>query len=450
MTHFTKRWMSFIPGNKRLTDLTIPGTHDSGTYPAYYSSFLTKCQSLNFTQQLEAGIRFLDVRLDMRMLGPHDHTLWIWHGVADMNINFKGVIEQCKKFLAENPMETIFMSIALEKKNPDAGEINEFYTDLVQHHLSAYPGLFYTQHKIPSLSEVRGKVVLIRRFATGKHPGIGLNLRDHWPGDGMQEFTNNAIRFYVQDKFDKWKSNVPDKFNKYVQPTLDAAAPGSDTLYFNFSSGTSGNISYSAYGPQGLAGIINPLMLNYIRDKEKTRYGIVAMDFPEVPDSGALIDLLVSCNPFDFIPGDYPRHGDVVEIRPRLHLNKCADVKGNATKNGTGIIVHASNDQPNQRWRLEDTGEGDGFFYLKAENTHNSVLDVSGANKNPGAAIILQEQNKGNHQRWKLLKIEKNGYYILIPKHAPYNTALALDNGNVMLGTLSNSMWSIQWAVIRR
>ncbi|MFH7010709.1 hypothetical protein ACHRV5_02490 [Flavobacterium sp. FlaQc-52] len=57
MTDFNKKWMRYIPDHKKLNDLTIPGTHDSGTYPAYASSFLTKCQSMTITEQLNTGIR---------------------------------------------------------------------------------------------------------------------------------------------------------------------------------------------------------------------------------------------------------------------------------------------------------------------------------------------------------------------------------------------------------
>ncbi|KLT69167.1 phosphatidylinositol-specific phospholipase C domain-containing protein [Flavobacterium sp. ABG] len=456
MTDFNKKWMRYIPDHKKLNDLTIPGTHDSGTYPAYASSFLTKCQSMSITEQLNTGIRFLDMRLKSKKVGRYDGSLWVWHGIADMDLSFTDtVLRDCKEFLAKNPSETIFMSVKIEEKKPSSDTIKNFYKDLTQHNIPKYPFLFYTGTKIPKLYETRGKIVLIRRFGLAGNPDIGLNLYDNWPEDGSKKFENNGISYYVQDRFDNWKENVQRKFDNFVQPTMELAAPGSDTIYINFSSGTSGNIFYSKYSPSGIASIVNPFITNYLHDKQKTRFGIMAMDFPNLILGNDLVNRLISCNPFDFIPGNYPRHNDVIELRTRLSLNKCVDVRGNVSTNGTPIIVHDSNDQPNQHWRLIDTGEGDGFFYLKAENTSNSVLDVSGISHEAGAAVILHEKNGGDNQRWKFLKFDDSPYYIIIPKHAQYNKALAINSDSVNNGsavvilTMTNSLWLEQWSVIR-
>ncbi|WP_166923167.1 phosphatidylinositol-specific phospholipase C domain-containing protein [Flavobacterium poyangense] len=456
MTDFNKNWMRYIPDDKKLTDLTVPGTHDSGTYPAFNTSFLTKCQSMTITEQLNAGIRFLDIRLKSKKLGKKDGSLWVWHGIADMNLSFTDtVMKDCRDFLRSNSGETIFMSVNLEEKTPSDNTIKQFYEDLTEHNLPKYPNLFYTGTTIPQLSEVRGKIVLIRRFALGKNAAIGLNVCDNWPKDGVKRFRNNNIEYYVQDRFDNWKGNIQSKFNTFVKQTMELAAAGSNTIYINFSSGTSGNIFYPEYGPKGIANIVNPLITRYLWDKPKSRFGIIPMDFPNnIPQNG-LINRLISCNPFDFISRDYPRHGNVIELRPRLSLNKCVDVKGNVRANGTPIIVQDSNDQPNQHWRLIDTGEGDGFFYLKAENTANSVLDVSNISRESGAAIILQEKNGGDNQRWKFLKSEGNPYYIIIPKHAQLNRALALYPDDVVNGSAvillgqSNTQWLQEWGVIR-
>merc|ERR1719454_1832024 len=72
-------WMSMIPDKARLTELSIPGTHDSMALEGPAEGFfggsdmagdifilgnkLAICQSMELNTQLEQGIRFFDMRL---------------------------------------------------------------------------------------------------------------------------------------------------------------------------------------------------------------------------------------------------------------------------------------------------------------------------------------------------------------------------------------------------
>ncbi len=57
-TSVNRRWREKIDPQTALTSLTIPGTHDSGAN----GGPLIECQSWSIREQLDAGIRFLDVR----------------------------------------------------------------------------------------------------------------------------------------------------------------------------------------------------------------------------------------------------------------------------------------------------------------------------------------------------------------------------------------------------
>ncbi|WP_153395127.1 phosphatidylinositol-specific phospholipase C domain-containing protein [Chryseobacterium vaccae] len=450
MKTFSQNWMSHLPNHLKITDLTIPGTHDSGTYPAWDSSYLTKCQSLNISEQLNAGIRFLDIRLKRGTRADKDHVLWVYHGIADMDISFSGTImNECQKFLSENPGETILMSIKNESDPDSSKDKNKFYDDLTGSvNIGHFPGLFYTENRIPALSEVKGKIVLLRRFGLGDRADIGIDLYDQWPHDSTKEFSNHGIALYVQDRYDDWKDDIEDKFIKAVKPVLEKASSSlPDSLFINFTSGTSGNIFYE--GPRGIAEIVNRLFFNYLYNKPKSRYGIIPMDFPEIPQDKALINRLFSCNPFSF-SSETMQHGQIYEVRTRLDLNKCMDVNQNSQQDGTPIIVHTANGQPNQRWKLE--AAGDGYFYLHAQNTPDSVLDVNGLGKTDGTAVILQKKNGGDNQKWKINRLE-NGYFTLNPKHI---STMSLDlfgasteNGSLIkIFQASTGDWAEQWAFI--
>lgn len=71
-------WMGALPDKTLLSDITIPGTHDTC---ARSNIPFVRTQYLSVTQQLEAGIRFLDLRC--RLLADGD--LYMYHGGVPMN-----------------------------------------------------------------------------------------------------------------------------------------------------------------------------------------------------------------------------------------------------------------------------------------------------------------------------------------------------------------------------
>ncbi len=58
-------WLSWIYDGTPVTQLSIPGTHDSSTYGCRWDQFcdITKCQSWNLEHQLQSGIRYFDLRV---------------------------------------------------------------------------------------------------------------------------------------------------------------------------------------------------------------------------------------------------------------------------------------------------------------------------------------------------------------------------------------------------
>jgi 1-phosphatidylinositol phosphodiesterase len=54
-------WMRDIPDDTPVTTLTVPGTHDSCSTDGPFG--FAKTQNLDLTDQLNAGIRFLEIRL---------------------------------------------------------------------------------------------------------------------------------------------------------------------------------------------------------------------------------------------------------------------------------------------------------------------------------------------------------------------------------------------------
>ena len=153
--------------NKFLDELSIPGTHDSGTCSVDNDtepqSSQAKCQQDYIPTQLLEGIRYFDIRL-----GKNDENgdPGIDHGACyllkkDGNfMHLSDVIGYFNTFLSENPTEALIMLVS--RGNGEA--TNESLTTAFGKVLDENPDLFYTSSRIPTLGEVRGKIVLLRRF----------------------------------------------------------------------------------------------------------------------------------------------------------------------------------------------------------------------------------------------------------------------------------------------
>lgn len=160
-------WMKYVDNNKFLDELSIPGTHDSGTCSVDNDtepqSSQAKCQQDYIPTQLLEGVRYFDIRL-----GKNDENgdPGIDHGACyllkkDGNfMHLSDVIGYFNTFLSENPTEALIMLVS--RGNDEATD--ESLTTALGKVFDENPDLFYTSSRIPTLGEVRGKIALLRRF----------------------------------------------------------------------------------------------------------------------------------------------------------------------------------------------------------------------------------------------------------------------------------------------
>lgn len=251
-------WMQYLDENLYMHQINIPGTHDSGTISL--PELVGRCQSTAINTQLNMGARFLDIRLGVlyRMVdGRKQHYLQVFHGSLNCKLSFDQVLDWCSSFLRTHPSEFIVMSV---KEDPDPQGGSEYNTaqmmeQYIAKYNAQYPGLFYTENRIPQVKEVRGKIVLMRRYSNGNCPPIGIDARSHWPNDSTgiyenvthlvkSDGTRVAIRLGVQDAYTC--SNVPNgKWtswnNMWKQIVADedtrTGSRANQTLWINFASG---------------------------------------------------------------------------------------------------------------------------------------------------------------------------------------------------------------------
>lgn len=194
-------WMKYVEDNKFLDELSIPGTHDSGTCSVDNDtepqSSQVKCQQDYIPTQLLEGIRYFDIRL-----GKGDNP-GICHGDFYLfkkdggYLHLSDVIGYFKTFLSENPREALIMLAS--RGNDEATD--DSVTTAFAKVMADNPDLFYTSSHVPTLGEVRGKIVLLRRFrldgdsVDGHTWGLDLTEWD----DKIKDHSDSATMCLVQD-----------------------------------------------------------------------------------------------------------------------------------------------------------------------------------------------------------------------------------------------------------
>ncbi|MFJ7208791.1 phosphatidylinositol-specific phospholipase C [Streptomyces sp. NPDC098789] len=264
-------WMGKLPGSTPLIRLTIPGTHDSWCTDPANGTKWAQTQNWGVPEQLERGIRFLDIRLNGLQGAPNEFGLY--HGSAYQGHRFQDVLEACRNHFKKYPGETVIMRVKNENSGGQALSDEEFrrrfnyYLDTM-----GYRSLVWTAPSWPTLGQVRSKIVIAADFANdwgilSWDSNKAFNIQDDW---NTTNFTKSAT---IIKQFDNawWNQD-------------------SSQMFVNFTSYSGGN------WPQQNAKLTLPDVLKYVdaRKTEKIHFGIVPMDFPDFyPD---IVRLLVQKN----------------------------------------------------------------------------------------------------------------------------------------------------------
>lgn len=194
-------WMKYVDDSKYLDELSIPGTHDSGTCSVDNDtepqSSQVKCQQDYIPTQLLEGIRYFDIRLGKGDDPGIDHGDYYLLKKDAYFMHLSDVVGYFKTFLNENPSEALIMLVS--RGNDEATD--ESVTTAFAKVLGDNPDLFYTASRVPTLGEVRGKIVLLRRFrlvgdsVSGHTWGLDLTEWD----DKIKAHTDSSSMCLVQD-----------------------------------------------------------------------------------------------------------------------------------------------------------------------------------------------------------------------------------------------------------
>ena len=282
-------WLKQVDGSRKLNLINLPGAHDSATNYVQFP-LISQCQYLSVEEQLNRGIRYLDIRLAINEKSRE--ALNLVHGPAKCksadgfgaeNYRLDSLLSTCYAFLEKHPTETIVINCKLDSGKQDIEELQKRIQLLIEKN----PANWYTKDAMPQLEEVRGKIVLCRRYEDEAGYGDAAGMDLSWTDmPGAYKETDSACNteeltwggtIMVQDHYEYTADN---KSAVVEQAYKDANALSSEkqqnTVFLNFLS-TKG--TDAAFGtPYRAASKINPVFLKM--DKKAYEWlGWTIMDY---------------------------------------------------------------------------------------------------------------------------------------------------------------------------
>lgn len=270
-------WMQHLKDATPLSAVSIPGTHNSPTCHRALPS--VRCQAVSPSQQLKNGVRFFDIRV--QTVTPDSPILILVHSVFPISLTgpkyLRDLIEEVYEFLSENPSETLIISI--KREGTGNGSDQDLGRILSTHYTrGADASRWYVDPAIPTLGQVRGKIVLMRRFAIddslhAEHSGRGWAIdAENW-ADNTPNDLHGAV--CVQDFYEVLETENIEKKIGFARDHLDRAAdcvcflPGITTdkdnpvppqpFYLNFLSAS--NFWKKGCWPERIAEKLNPAVV---------------------------------------------------------------------------------------------------------------------------------------------------------------------------------------------
>ncbi|KAB5580920.1 phosphatidylinositol-specific phospholipase C [Coniochaeta sp. 2T2.1] len=276
------RWMEELDNETPVSCLSLPGTHNSPTCHVALPS--VRCQAVGVREQLDNGVRFLDIRVSAN---PDNDELTLVHSAFPVSLTGNrrldsDLLSDVYGFLDANPSETVLISL----KREGTGKASDQQLSRYLHDSGRYLGgdnarRWFTDPRLPKLGEVRGKCVLVRRFGLddglrGEHEGRGWGIDGSaWP-DNCEDAPTGSGLIRVQDFYEVTESTNIQKKIDMARAHLEKAAeqvfalPGREgvhaealpPLFVNFL--TASNFFNASCWPERIAAKINPAMVEYL------------------------------------------------------------------------------------------------------------------------------------------------------------------------------------------
>ncbi|EFJ1803086.1 phosphatidylinositol-specific phospholipase C [Escherichia coli] len=233
-----KDWQKKLSDNLTINEISIPGTHDSGSL---YGGDMVRTQSKSIYSQLQSGIRFLDIRL--RHI---NNVMTIHHSFVYQHLGFGDVLEQIQKFLTENPSEFVLVRV---KEDYDPTNNSRTFEETFHRYMTTYSKYIYIpqdQYVFPKVKDIRGKIIFLDQIPrSGEYGVFGVKYPQMFTIQDEYKLLTNF------DLYRKWE---------YIKIFLEKAKEGK-TGIINYLSGSTGSFPYFVASGHSSPGMDAPRLL---------------------------------------------------------------------------------------------------------------------------------------------------------------------------------------------
>lgn len=266
-------WMSYLSDDLSVTQITMPGSHDSHCTYENAKSFVEAVSAGHMVtqyeiikRQLEIGVRYLDLRCG-------HPQFQMCHDNYNLSGHLGEVLQVIKEFLDEHCREVVLVSIKWDNHSEEPKDLEDYIGD------------FWTKYgwfagdDWPKIHDVRKKAVLLHRFNLHKRTSFGVDFRAIY-GEEHHTASNGSF-----SQPDNGTSNVdPEERWRRVKEHLKWTATqdfGDKKVHFN---GGAGNGFWTGT-PEEFARRVNPCIMRHLGDRtydidpKRQRYGVIVMDY---------------------------------------------------------------------------------------------------------------------------------------------------------------------------
>ncbi|MEE3928616.1 hypothetical protein V2E24_03445 [Mycoplasmopsis ciconiae] len=260
-------WLKYVDDRKKLSELTLPGTHDSGMFAVGFWQKITeawsKTQSKNWDNQLKQGIRFFDIRINHELFINHGG---IWPGTKD---TLKTYLEKMVQFLDKYPSEFIIFRFKDENSDVHNSGTAEKWKKLIEDTFKD-PNINRRLYKNtsgrdvvnPTLAQLRGKIFVLNH----------MHHKVYTSAEFGGKWRSSLVTY--QDFYNQGSEKKINYIRQYVKEYDERIRKNQDLIGFNFVSVADGRVYQSAKH-------VNWNTLKWLNENPQyKRYGTLVMDYP--------------------------------------------------------------------------------------------------------------------------------------------------------------------------
>ena len=350
-------WMKRLPDEAYVCNLSIPGSHDTGTgngFPGVTTSIYgpfgdmyARTQDKNLEEQWNIGVRAFDLRPCIK-----DDYINVNHGIMPTNLRFDNALTFLRDKLRENPSEFVVIHLLHASDGDDnASNYGERLLQLLGR--DDLKDFFIDFKKDLTVREMRGKMLLLSRndYASSPVGGFFRNWTRQLDWDAQRNgridgANGSSATLYMQDFAETHQEGALDRKVAAIRQLLDFSTKhktntASDIVWvYNFASAYSKTSRLyipfiidqeisSSDGYRDNAAHTNAAIIDYLADPANTAgpTGIILADYVGVDTSNGyntrgqeLVDAIIANN-FRYLKDMYQVGEDDATYRKPLDMS---------------------------------------------------------------------------------------------------------------------------------